>query len=107
MYSRLSCSNIIDCNHSNIESTLILNVVMQETQHSWNCLTLSISNIGIVSSVGTGDSDGDIVAQDGYPLQSEGRTPGDEDSGGVDEDHSEVTDWLQQTCWEYMYLIIT
>ena len=28
-----------------------------------------------------------IVAQDGYPLQSEGRprTPGDEDIGGVDE----------------------
>ena len=25
--------------------------------------------------------DGDFVAQDGYPLQSEGRTPGDEDSG--------------------------
>ena len=35
---------------------------------------------------------GDIVAQDGYPLQSEGRTPGDEDSGGVDGGHSEVTD---------------
>ena len=33
------------------------------------------------------------VDQDGYPLQSEGRTPGDEDSSGVDGDHSEVTDW--------------
>ena len=31
--------------------------------------------------------DGDIVAQNGYPLQSEGRTPGDEGSGGVDKDH--------------------
>ena len=35
--------------------------------------------------------DGDIVAQDGYPLQSKGRTPGDEDSSGVDRGHSEVT----------------
>ena len=34
-----------------------------------------------------------MVAQDGHPLQSEGRTPGDEDSSGVDGDHSEVTDW--------------
>ena len=42
--------------------------------------------------------DGDIVSQDGYPFQSEGRTPGDEDSGGVDEGHSEVTDRAQQTC---------
>ena len=42
--------------------------------------------------------DGDIVAQDGYPLQSEGRAPGDEDSGGVNEGHSEVTDRSQQTC---------
>ena len=42
--------------------------------------------------------DGDTVAQDGYPLQSEGRTPGDKDSGGVDEGHSEVTDRAQQTC---------
>ena len=41
--------------------------------------------------------DSDIVAQDWYSLQSEGRTPGDEDSSGVDGDHSEVTDWLQQT----------
>ena len=45
---------------------------------------------------GVGDSD--IVAQDGYPLQSEGRTPGDEDSGGVDGGHSEVKDRAQQTC---------
>ena len=46
--------------------------------------------------------DGDIVAQDGYPLQSEGRSPGDEDSGGVDEGHSEVTDRAQQTCTTYL-----
>ena len=49
----------------------------------------------IVSFSSTGGvGDGDIVAQDGYPLQSEGRTPGDEDSSGVDESHIEVTDWL-------------
>ena len=39
-----------------------------------------------------GVGDGDIVAQDGYSLQSEGRTPGDEDSGRVDEGNSEVID---------------
>ena len=44
----------------------------------------------ILSTGGVGD--GDIVAQDGYSLQSEGRTPGDEDSGGVEGGHSEVTD---------------
>ena len=42
----------------------------------------------IFSTGGVGD--GDIVAQDGYPLQSEGRTPGDEDSGGVDVCYVEV-----------------
>ena len=47
-----------------------------------------------LSTGGTSVGDGDVVAQDGYPLQSEGRTPGDEDSGGVDEGHSEVTDWF-------------
>ena len=36
--------------------------------------------------------DGDIVAQDGHPLQSEGRTPGDENSGGIEGGHCEVTD---------------
>ena len=35
--------------------------------------------------------DGDIVAQDGYPIQSEWRTPGDEDSSEIDTDHSEIT----------------
>ena len=35
---------------------------------------------------------GDIVAQDGYPRQSEGSTPGDEDNSGVDTTHSKVTD---------------
>ena len=43
---------------------------------------------------GGGVGDGDMVAQDGYPLQSEGRTPGDEDSSGVVGVHSDVTDWL-------------
>ena len=34
----------------------------------------------------------DIVAQDGYPFQSEGRTPGDEDDSGSinNEGHSEA-----------------
>ena len=54
----------------------------------WHCLILSTGGVG----------DGDIVAQDGYPLQSEGRTPGDEDSDGVDGHHSEVTDGIQLTC---------
>ena len=49
----------------------------------WHCLILS-----------TGGGDGDIVAQDGYTLQSEGRTPGDEDSSEVDDSCIEVTDWL-------------
>ena len=35
--------------------------------------------------------DGDVVAQDGYSFQSEGRTPGDEKSSEVDRGHSEVT----------------
>ena len=35
---------------------------------------------------------GNIVAQDRYPLQSEGRTPGDEDSSRVNTTHSKVTD---------------
>ena len=43
-------------------------------------------------------TDDDIIAQDGYPLQSEGRTPGDEDSSGVDRGHSEVNDGLQKAC---------
>ena len=38
------------------------------------------------------------IAQDGYPHQSEGRTPGDEDSGGVDGGHSEIMHCIQQTC---------
>ena len=46
------------------------------------CLILSTGCVG----------DGDIVAQDGYPLQSEGRTPGDENSGGIEGGHCEVTD---------------
>ena len=53
--------------------------------HYLNCLTLSTGG-------GGGVGDGDMVAQDGYPLQSEGRTPGDEDSSGVVGVHSDVTD---------------
>ena len=47
-----------------------------------HCLFLSTGIVG----------DGDIVAQDGYPLQSEGRTPGDKDQDRVDGGHSEVSD---------------
>ena len=49
---------------------------------STHCLILSTDGVG----------DGEIVAQDGYPLQSQGRSSGDEDSSGVDGDHSEVID---------------
>ena len=53
-----------------------------------HCLILSTGGVG----------DGDIVAQDGYPLQSEGRTPGDENNSGVDGDHSENTNRSKRTC---------
>ena len=71
--------------HSDSEVALeMVNGVVQHgsVPHYLNCLILSTDGAG----------DGDIVAQNGYPLQSEGRTPGDEDSGGSDRGHSEVTD---------------
>ena len=75
---------------SDSEVVVSIRMVNGVVQHGsvplyWHCLTLS---------TGGGAGDGDCVAQDGYPLQSEGRTPGDEDSSGVDGDHSEVTDWI-------------
>ena len=57
---------------------------------AWYCPPLLELTLTFFHTGGVGD--GDIVAQNGYPLQSEGRTPGDEDSGGVDRGHSEVTD---------------
>ena len=41
---------------------------------------------------------GDIVAQDGYPLQSEGEDSGDEGSSGVDRDHSSLSKNLCLMC---------
>ena len=63
----------------------MVNGVQQGSVLYWHCLILPTG----------GSGDGDIVSQDGYPLQSEGRTPGDEDSGGVDGGHSEVMDCIQ------------
>ena len=40
------------------------------------------------------------MVKDWYSVQSEGRTPGDEDSCGVDDGHIEVMHWTQQTCGE-------
>ena len=75
----------------------MVNGVQQCSVLYWHCLILSTGGVG----------DGDIVSQDGYPLQSEGRTPGDEDSGGVDGGHSEVMDCTQQACGGYIYMYIT
>ena len=50
--------------------------------HYLNCLILSTGGVG----------DGDIVAQNGYPIQSEGRTFQEMRTVGVDRGHSEVTD---------------
>ena len=85
----MSWSNLIDRYYSDSEVVLKIKVVngIQQDGFCYKC------GHGIVFSTG----DVDIVAQDGYPLQSEGRNPGDEDSGGVEGGHSEITDWLQQT----------
>ena len=68
-------SSPIQCYHSDINASHMVCIVEP----------------GVVYSH-SGVGDGDLVAQDGYPLQSEGRTPGDKDSGGVDDSHIEVTD---------------
>ena len=93
----LSWSNHIDRYYG---ATEVVNGV-QQSGFCYKC------GYGIVFCTG----DGDIVAQDGHPLQGEGRTPGDEDSGGVEGGHIEVTDWLQQTCmyieiWQLTILMI-
>ena len=77
---RLSWSSSIDRDHSDSEVVVIrIRLIDGVAQHGSvpiyrNCFALSTDYV----------CDGDIVAQDGYPLQSEGRTPGDADSSGVD-----------------------
>ena len=74
--SALSCSHYIDWDHSDSKDVVkMLNGVIQHDILYKYCRIAR-----------------DIVAQDGYPLQSEGRTPGDEDSSRVDDNDSEVTD---------------
>ena len=77
--SALSCSHYIDWDHSDSKDVVKMfnGVIQHDILYKYCCIA---------------SSNGDIVAQDGYPLQSEGRTPGDEDSSGIDENHSEVTD---------------
>ena len=87
----MSLSNIIDRYHSDSEVVLRIKMVNGVQQGS------VLYKLGLIISTG-GVCDNDVVAEDRYSIQSEGRTPGNEDSGGVDEDHSEVTDRLQQTC---------
>ena len=77
----VTISSPIYCYHSGVYARLMTLIHVVE-QGVVDCHILSTGGVG----------DGGIVAQDGYPFQSEGRTPGDEDSGGVDEGHSEVTD---------------
>ena len=79
---RFSSSSAIDRNHSDIKVIVKAIGVVQNCILNKHCLILSTGGVG----------DGDIVAQDGYSLQSERRTPGDEDSSCVDGDHSEITD---------------
>ena len=102
----LSWSSFVGRDHSDGEVVVRIRMVNGVVQHGvplyWHCIILSTGGVG----------DGDIVAQDGYPLQSEGRTPGDEDSSGVDGDFSEVTNWLQQTCmhcvnWQWLLAAIS
>ena len=71
-------SNPIYCYHSDIYARLMTQIVER-----------GVVDCHIHNTCGAGN--GDNVPQDGYPLQSEGRTPGDEDSGGVDDSYIEVT----------------
>ena len=86
---RLSWSSSIDRDHSDSEVLVRIRMVNGVVQHGSVPFTDIVSFSPLVVL-----RDGDIVAQDGYPLQSEGRTPGDEDSSGVDGDHGEVTYWF-------------
>ena len=83
----ISLSNLIDRYHSDSEVVVMIRMVNGVQQGSVWVLDQK-RLMFLIYRVGHDN----IVAQDGYPLQSEGRTPGDEDSGGVDEGHSEVTD---------------
>ena len=78
--SFITWSHRIDRDNSDFEATLYGVVQHGSVACYQHCVILS-----------TGGN-GDIVTQDGYPLQSEGRTPGDEDSCGVEMTHSKVTD---------------
>ena len=82
--SWLTCSNIIDRYHSDSD-VLKIRMVNGVKQGSVLYELRLILSTGCVS-------DGDIVAQDGYPLQSERRTPRDENRNGVEGGHSDVTD---------------
>ena len=87
----VSCSDLIQRDHNHSEAVLwirVFNRVQQGSVLYWHCLILPTGGVG----------DGDIVSQDGYPLQSERRSPRDEDSGGVNGGHSEVMDSTQRTC---------
>ena len=66
---RFSWSGLVDGEDSNSEVVAVNGVV----QHGSVCCYWNFLILGSTGGVG----DGNIVAQDGYPLQSEGRTPGD------------------------------
>ena len=68
---RFSSSSLIDRNHSDSKVIVKAFGVVQSCILNKHCLILSTGGVG----------DGDIVAQDGYTFQSEGRNPGDEDIG--------------------------
>ena len=76
----LSWSSSIDRDHSDSVLVVIrIRLIDGVAQHGSvpiyrNCFALSTDYVG----------DGNIVAQDGCLFQSEGRTPGDTDSIGVD-----------------------
>ena len=81
----MSFSNIIDRYHSDSEVVLrirMVNGVQQGSVLYKLCLIISTGGVG----------DDDVVAENRYPIQSEGRIPGNEDSGGVNEGHSEISD---------------
>ena len=86
----ISLPSHIDSNNSdsyNIVDTRINSVVQQcGIACSLNCFIFATAS----SVVNSND-----IAQDGYPLQSEGRTPRDEDSRGIEDGRGEVSCWLQ------------
>ena len=65
-----------------------INSVVQHCSIAWclNCFIFATAS----SVVNSND-----IAQDGYPLQSEGRIPRDEEGRGIEDGRSEVTCWLQ------------